>query len=1163
MTDRSVSTALSSGDAIDEATKLQRRGADPKLSAWVTASAGSGKTKVLGDRVLRLLLAGTRPERILCLTFTKAAAAEMANRIAETLARWASMPQAELQKDLTTLLGHRPGVDGLDDARRLFSRVLDAPGGMKIQTIHAFCQSLLRRFPLEAEIAPHFQPMEERDTVEQLRVARDAMLLAAQSQRDTNLARALTHVQRLGEDRLDKIMRAFRRDHAKLKLLHQRSGDIAAIGRVSARLLGLQEGDTRQSLLSVACADGSFDLAGLRAAVTLAYSGKVTDQKLAGEIDVWLTVDPAGRIAGFDRYCAAFHDSKGQPKSSYLTKALLQSNPAMEDILLRERDRLIRLNEKVKAADIIADSQALLTLALDMLGRYEKRKLARAQLDFDDLILKTRHLLQREGIAPWVLYKLDGGIDHILVDEAQDTNPIQWEVIEALASEFFSGIGAVDRNRTIFAVGDVKQSIYSFQGADPSGFLRTRQQFETLAGKDRFGNVLLDVSFRSTDRILDLVDRVFALPQAAAGVLLPGAPILQHRVSRVGAAGEVRLWPRAVPIEIAVPEPWAPPRIRDEIASPVARLAEAVAVECQRIIRQEHLPDHGRPVQAGDILILARSRNVVFEAILRALKARDVPVAGIDRMQLLEQIAVQDLLSFADFLLLPEDDLTLACLLKSPLVGFSEDDLMRLCMDRGDQNLWSTLVARSTEDSIFDAAYRLLGGFLDRADYLTPFSLYSDLLAAAGGRIKLYGRLGLEASDAVDEFMALAQDFEKRHTPSLQGFVHWLRMTDAEVKRETPDRADQVRIMTVHGAKGLQAPIVFLVDQQRRAPADDGLFWISAGGAELPLWSPRKAADHPVTAAARAEREHAAMLEENRLLYVALTRAEDRLYICGTGTGAVGAKRGWYDHVAEAFAAMSDVETLDLPQMSGSGWSGPALRIASAQRVNARRKQAATIIAQSDDRAVPDWLRRKAPDEPDPPQPLTPSRPTPAELAAEPALVSPLAVDQGYRFKRGRLIHHLLETLPEIPVATRAEAAAMFLARPIHDLTEQQRLDIVDEVMAVLTDAEFAPLFGPQSQAEVPVVATLTDAAGRSRVLSGQIDRLALVGGDCLIVDYKSNRPSPMQISQVPRPYLRQMAAYRSAIRLIYPDKTVRCLLLWSDGPRLMELPADMLDLHN
>lgn len=1158
MTDR-LQVQLS---AIDLASQAQRRGADPERSAWVTASAGSGKTKVLGDRVLRLLLDGTRPERILCLTFTKAAAAEMANRVAETLARWASMPQSDLRQELAKLLGRNPTAEGISDARRLFSRVLDAPGGMKIQTIHAFCQSLLRRFPLEAEIAPHFQPMEERDTAEQLRAARDAMLIAAQSQSGSPLAAALAHVVRLGEDRLDRIMDGFRRNHAKLRLLQQRSGGLQAVGRVMARVLDLQEGETRQSILQQGCAEAALEAAALRDAVALAMSGKVTDQKLASQLSGWLAADLAERIASFDAYCAAFHDSKGQPKAAYLTKALQEGNPAAEQCLRRERDRLIRLNERVKAADILANSLALLTLAFDMLARYERRKAMRAALDFDDLISKTRDLLQRPGIAPWVLYKLDGGIDHILVDEAQDTNPMQWQVIEALAGEFFTGLGAVDRNRTVFAVGDVKQSIYSFQGADPTGFIRMRTQFEALAGPERFNNVLLDVSFRSTDHVLDLVDRVFALPEAAPGVVLPGDPTLLHRVSRIGAAGEVRLWPRAVPVDLAAPAPWSPPRIREEVAAPVARLADAIAAECQRLIRHARLPDQDRAVQAGDILILARSRNVFFDAVVRALKARDVPVAGIDRMQLLEQIAVQDLLAFADFLLLPEDDLTLATLLKSPLVGFSEDDLMRLCLDRGELSLWSMLALRASGDSVFAAAYDLLGGFLDRADYLTPFALYSDLLAAAGGRRKIYGRLGLEAADAVDEFMSLAQAYEQRETPSLQGFVHWLRSNDVEVKRETQERADQVRIMTIHGAKGLQAPIVFLVDQQRRAPGDDGLFWIETAGIELPLWSPRRAADHALTAAARLRREQAAALEENRLLYVALTRAEDRLYVCGIGSGSASAKAGWYDHVAAALATMPGVETLDLPQMAGDGWLGTALRVASEQRAEPRRRAASAALPQGGTEAVPDWIWHNAPDEPDPPQPLTPSRPSAAEAAAEPALVSPLAADQGYRFKRGRLLHHLLETLPDLPLADRAPAAKTYLARPIHDLSPAQQAEIADEALAVLAHPDFAPLFGPQSQAEVPVVATLRDPEGRSRILAGQIDRLALVGGDCLIVDYKSNRPPPMQVAQVPLPYLRQMAAYRAAVRLIYPGKTVRCVLLWSDGPRLMELPPDMLDLH-
>ncbi len=1145
---------------IRAATLGQRRGADPFRSAWVTASAGSGKTKVLGDRVLRLLLNGTRPERILCLTFTKAAAAEMANRIAETLAKWAAMPMAELREALIALTDSRPSAETMDEARRLFSRVLDAPGGMKIETIHAFCQSLLRRFPLEAEIAPHFEPMEERDALEMLRAARDAMLLAARGQRETPLARALDHVVRLGEDRLDRIMASFLRERSRLQALRQRTGSLDDVAAVLARHLDLRPGEGRAEILAAACREESFDGAGLRQAANLLSGGGKTDQQLADILLPWLAAEPADRASGFDDYYGGFFTQEGEPRKKLMSKALATNDPAAERALQVEQERLLRLRERLRAAAILADTMALLTLAMDMLGRYERRKAATAQLDFDDLILKTRDLLRRPGIAPWVLFKLDGGLDHILIDEAQDTNPAQWQVIEALAGEFFVGEGAVDRPRTVFAVGDVKQSIYSFQGADPMEFIARRAQFGALAGPEHFNDVLLDVSFRSTDQVLDLVDQVFAGP-AAAGVVQMGEPALKHRVSRVGAAGAVTLWPRAVPVDLAPPVAWAPPRIREEGAAPVPRLAEKIADEIQRLIGSDRLPDRGQPVKAEDILILARSRSQVFEAVVRALKARSIPVAGIDRMHLLDQIAVLDLIAFGDFLLLPEDDLTLATLLKSPLIGLSEEELMALCLDRGPRSLWSMLGERRNETPAYAAAHRLLADFQARVDYLSPFALYGDLLSATGGRRRLYARLGPESADAIDEFLTLAQDYESHHTPSLQGFLHWLRTTDVEVKRELQDANDQVRVMTVHGSKGLQAPIVFLIDQQRRRPNDDGLFWVPVGGVDLPLWSPSQKTDHEATAQARQRRAQAAELEENRLLYVALTRAEDLLYICGTGSGSVSSAPGWYDHVAGALSVMLGADGPAGDEW-GEGWQGGLRRVASSQRVSPTRAKPAEAAAVQADMPLPAWANMPAPGEPDPPQPLTPSRPTEAEAAAELALLSPLAEDQGYRFKRGRLIHHLLETLPELPSAERAPAAASYLARPVHGLEAEQQAAIAGEVLAVLDHPDFADLFGADSRAEVPVVAHLRDQAGRSRILAGQIDRLVVRGRDCLIVDYKSNRPPPMQVAHVPTPYLRQMAAYRRAVQEIYPDKTIRCVLLWSDGPRLMELPGDMLDEH-
>ncbi len=1155
-----------SDDVIRDATLAQRQGADPALCAWVAASAGSGKTKVLGDRVLRLLLDGVEPGRILCLTFTKAAAAEMSTRIAEKLAGWAAMDRIRLREDLALLTGRRPSADLQDHAGTLFARVLDVPGGMKIQTIHAFCQSLLRRFPLEAALPPHFQLIEDRDAAETLWAARESLLVAAR-QDPAGLGAALAHVVgRMGEGRFTELLNEFLRERGRLADLQAHMGSIAGFSRALAGHFRLDPAATRADCLAAACADGAFDRLGMTRAARALAQGAATDQARAARVSAWIAGDATARIRDFDGYLTVFFTGKGEILKRLATKDAVAAMAEVETVLRREAERLQELQARLRAIDIWQDSVALATLALELFRRYTALKAAGASLDYDDLILKTRDLLSRPGIAPWVLYKLDGGIDHVLVDEAQDTNPEQWQVVKALTAEFFSGLGAQQRRRTVFAVGDRKQSIFSFQRADPQAFQDSRAHFHDLLMRDRspddqrppFVDVALNISFRSTAAVLKLVDRVLAGP-AGAGVLAAGES-LEHRPQRRGAGGSVEVWPLCVPLAVAAPEPWAPPVVTAGAAEPSQRLAAAVAADIAgKIAAGDRLLSRDRPVRPGDFLVLVRSRNAFVPALVRELKAREVPVSGVDRLQLLDEIAVQDLIAFAEFLLLPEDDLTLAALLKSPLIGLDETELFTLCIDRAGASVWARLNALAPAHPRFAEARDRLGHYLARADYLSPFALFAELLAAGEGRRRLYRRLGAEVGEAVDEFLSLALAYETANTPSLQGFLHWLRAGEIQVKRELSDSAGgQVRIMTVHGAKGLQAPIVYLADYRRSPAVPSGLFWIEAAGGRLPVWSPNRGADIAVTEQARSDALDRQRREENRLLYVALTRAEDRLTVCGwTGLRATS-EPSWHDRVREALAALPGAVTTP---GAAEGWEGDHLRYAEPQTGPAEDRKLQGGPAADDGSDLPSWAISDLPPEPDPTIPLTPSRPS----GAVPAMVSPLAaaVGGGQRFQRGLIVHHLLELLPDLPPAERRPAAERYLARPVHGLDGAGIRAILDEVLPILAAPEFADLFGPGSLAEVPVVAELKDSAGRIHALTGQIDRLVVRARDCVIIDYKSNRPPPMQPEHVDPSYLRQLAAYRAAISKIYPDKSISCVILWSAVPRLMPIPDALLDPYD
>jgi ATP-dependent helicase/nuclease subunit A len=1134
------------------AARVQQRASDAGASVFVAASAGTGKTKVLTDRVLALMLRGSDPARILCLTFTKAAAAEMANRLHDRLSLWATVADGKLAQELQALTDRAPDDDAMARARRLFARVLDTPGGMKIETIHAFCQSLLRRFPLEAGIAPHFELMDERNAADALGMARDEMLSLARGGRDDRLEAALREVTaRIAESTFDELMAELIRDRARFA--HALAAGEAALAERLARLLGIAVGTTAEAVVATACAAGAAAEASLaEAARAMLASASKRDQERGAVVTRWLD-QVAARVAHCDEYLSVFFTKEGSERKDILTKAVAAGAPQAEAALRCEAARLAQVLRRRDAAALMQATGALATLGGALLALYERHKSERARLDYDDLVLRARDLLRRPGVAPWVLFKLDGGLDHILIDEAQDTNPEQWQVVQSLADEFFAGMGARAPGRTVFAVGDAKQSIFSFQRADPVDFLRMREHFAKRVqdAQEEWRTVDLDISFRSTAAVLAAVDAVFARASAASGVALDGAPI-RHMPYRAGAGGLVELWPPVEPVDPPRPEPWEPPIAQRQARAPQARLARAIARTLRRWLDAgERLPARDRPLSAGDVLVLVRRRGPFVVELVRALKRENVAVAGADRMMLTEQLAVQDLLALAQFLLLPEDDLTLATVLKGPICGLDEEQLFRLAHGRRGR-LWPELRARAGEHPAFARAAELLGDLLGRVDFMPPYELFAEVLGARGGRRLMLGRLGAEAADPLDELLAAALVYERSHGPSLQGFLHWLVAGDHEVKRDLDQRGrDEVRIMTVHGAKGLEAPIVFLPDTMQVPRQVPSVLWTAAG---LPLWRINDAATVPpldqARAAAMARRDE----EYRRLLYVALTRAEDRLYICGWRTRQKQPDDCWYDLVKEGLRTAPGCTAFAFdaaPLIGSDGWAGEGLRLESPQRGRARAEDRFQSLKYATE--LPLWATRPPPPEPSPPKPLAPSQPR----EAEPAVRSPLSGDEGAGFRRGRLVHRLLQSLPLLPPEARAGAARRFLKLPLHGLDPAAQEALARETLAVLEDEKFAPLFAPGSEAEVPVVGLI-----EGRALSGRIDRLAVTAESVLIVDYKTLRPVPQSAAEVPALYLDQLRSYRGALEAVYPGRRIRCALLWTDGPKLMEIPDAILSSH-
>jgi ATP-dependent helicase/nuclease subunit A len=1136
-----------------QAEAAQRTASDPHVSAFVAASAGSGKTKLLTDRVLRLLLEGAAPERIQCLTFTKAAAAEMALRLQGKLSEYVVAADADLDGKLGEL-GIAIDAATRRRARALFAQVLDQPGGMRVGTLHAFCQSLLRRFPLEAEISPHFALIEDHDADEMLREARETLLATTPH---LDAVEAIAGICMLAEFSEQVAVLQAQRDRIA-------SQDPAAIAAAQRRALGVTAGSEEE--LMAAAINWQAEPALRDAAVIVAERGSPAMARQAARMLDWLQRDDAGRILGWGEWRGLFLKSDGGSlaASKFVNQKLQDKNPGLVAPFLAEAARVIDCNDRIAAWGVARLSAALVTLAHPVLADYRGRKDRAGRLDYDDLIARAARLLHDPGAA-WVLYKLDGGLDHLLLDEVQDTSPAQWALAHALTDEFFAGSGARETAlpRTVFAVGDRKQSIFSFQGADAAGFDRhgARLGQRVTAAGAAWREVSLEVSFRSTAPVLALVDAVFAQPDAAAGVVPPGQT-LHHVADRADHAGRVELWPLTPRPAIDTPPPWSvASENRAEISAP-ERLARHLAAWIRgQTDGSVALESRGRPLRPGDIMVLVRSRarGGFAASLLRRLKALGVPVAGLDRMTLAEQPAVADLLGLCDALLLPEDDLNLACVLRSPLGDISEDDLADLAIGRPG-TLWQALRRRASERPAWQAAHDFLAGLLGRVDHAPPHALLSDALGAGGGRARLLRRLGPEAGEPVDELLAAALRYQSAHPPSLQGFVHWLRRSGIEAKREpegnAPGSADSpgmVRIMTVHGAKGLQAPLVILPDTTQPTPDRGAVFWGTdpASREPVPLYAPRKALRCQAVDRIEASLKAARTEEENRLLYVALTRAEDRLLVCGWVPGRTGAAPSWYDAIA------GGLSTLAAEEVPFDAWDGMCRRVTSPQRIPApsvpaaKAKPAARLPDWAG--AAPHWRPAPPPPEADRPTRLAPSRPQDAGLGPVPQAASPLAQRDAEpaRFRRGQLIHTLLQHLPALAPDRRTAACRRYLAR------EPDAATITAEVLGILGHPDLAPLFGAASRAEVPLTGVVGD-----QVIGGLVDRLAVLPDRVLLADYKTNRAPPADPAATPVLYLRQLAAYRALLRAIHPGRPVICALIWTRAARVDLLDDALLAQH-
>ena len=1143
----------------------QARAADPLRSAWVSANAGSGKTFVLARRVIRLLLAGTAPSRILCLTFTKAAASEMATRVFETLGSWIALTDEALAKELEAIEGRRPDARGLARARHLFAVALETPGGLKIQTIHAFCEAILHQFPLEANVAGHFQVLDDRQAADLLAGARSRVLALAEREPESRLGRALVHlVSELPDKTVEAALADLIARRDTLRRWLQDAGSLEAALAQLAEAFGLSEGETLAALDAALCEEVSISPQEALAYAEALASGGARDIERAERLRM------AARLAGtpdawWEVWQRVFLNKDLAPTQSLAGKKVAETFPQVVERLYAEQERLLALLERRRIAYALAGTEAALRLADAMLDIYEGEKTRRGLMDFEDLIVRTASLLSRADAALWVQYKLDQGLDHILVDEAQDTSPHQWRVVQALAEEFFAGASANPRTRTLFAVGDEKQSIYSFQGAVPAYFADMRRYFERRAkeAEAAFERVELTLSFRSRPDVLSAVDTVFAEADMHSGLSREaGAPV--HEAVRRNDPGMVEIWPPEEPVAQEVPDDWTAPVDRIGAGSPMLRLADRLA----RCVRGWWTSGEAAP---GDVLVLVRKRGPFVDALTRALKREGVPVAGSDRLVLNDHIAVEDLLALGRFLLLPEDDLSLACLLKSPLIGLDDEALFRLARPDGANlrsgTLWQSLRRQAEGDPAFERARERIETWRARADFLPPFEFFSRLIGADGGRRAFRARLGSEVDDVLDEFLAVTLAFEQTGVPGLEGFLAWFAAAPTEVKRELNAARGVVRIMTVHGAKGLEAPLVVLVDGGA-APVSahhDPVFIERAMPGTLGevtglVWNPVKAERSPWHGERLDALRQGAADEYRRLLYVAMTRARDRLVVCGWMPARGQSDECWHALVAKA---------LEPGARDGETGDGGACRIWQRPGTTAP----APLLARGTEAAEegsspppPAWLfapvtaierpRRLRPSEAfDEMEAKEGTEPVPATDRLAEARAAP-----DFALERGRHLHRLLQLLPDLPQAERRAAGARYLAHALTPVFAPRGEQLLSEALGVLEHPGFAAVFSGDARAEVPLAGTLRLADGSAYEVSGQIDRLRVDKDAVWILDFKTDRRVPGGPQEIAEAYLVQLAVYRRLVADIWPGRAVRAALLYTAGPKLVELPGEAMD---
>lgn len=1140
----------------------QYASSNPQTSAWVSANAGSGKTHVLTQRVIRLMLAGNAPDKILCLTFTKAAAANMKNRIFGELAKWTMMENEALDEAIRKTTNQASNAKVRNRARQLFALALDSPGGLKVQTIHAFCESLLHQFPLEANVPGHFEALQEIEQINMLAQARTQTLSRNTGGAADHYAALIAHAT---DDTIEKGLNAI--IHSRQDFSVWIEGGVEHAIRPLYQRLQVSADDTPESIRKTALLDILTDRNRIsKICAQASLSEKKTDLELAKALQALIETQDVNETFELVRKSVLTNENKPRSEIKIVTKFVKDEIPETLDVLFSMADKVLAALEKINALQLLTNSYHLFKIGEVVLQRYESMKRQRGVIDFDDQIEKSANLLTRAEIRDWIRYRLDRGIDHLLVDEAQDTSPKQWQIINAITEDFHTGETASTTKRTVFVVGDEKQSIFSFQGAEPSEFdLQEKQLKKRVVQADAdYHPGRLELSFRSTQDVLHAVDAVFSIEENARGLTQSDIKPV-HDAIRSTHPGEVQIWPLFKQEKAIETESWLDPIDKESTNEPAVQLAEKIAETIKDWVGKP-LPGMEEPLKFGDILVLVRKRDKFLTAFTRTMKDKGLAIAGADRLVLTDHIAVEDLIAMGRVVLLPEDNLSLACVLKSVFFNVDEDTLFGFSHGRNGKSLYQSIkgIAEDSEHENHSAAKTViekLETIIAVGRNVRVFDFYAYLLGKMEGRKNILSRLGMEAEDVLDSFLDEALAFTNDRNGGLETFIAELTNAEPIIKREVELERDEVRVLTVHSSKGLEARAVFLVDhcgqawtEKHRPP----LLEISGDeGKTNYLWLHNSDQHISETRESVNRIGEAAEAEYRRLLYVGMTRAADRLVICGFHGLREPSHSYWHQMAKDALIGTATEVHSSSGDIDYWKWVSKEQPAISSTR---RPSENITNLKP----VMPNWLFEPAKTDPPLPRPLTPSG-AHALIDRESLADNTLKFDENndansFALQKGNVTHKLLEVLPDIPQENRQELAGQYLVQTCPDWSDAQRQQLLNTVFGIFSDPRFIPLFEGDAKAEVSLAGRL-DVKSGSMLVTGQIDRLIVSQKNVTVLDYKTNRHVPQSLDEIPDEYITQLALYRELVSRIYSDKSVISALLWTQTPELTIIDDNLLDI--